>query len=713
MRLRIRHKILAAMLFLSISIFTILGLLNFFYMRKLGYFAIKESTRLGESALTDTKKALISKAEKELVDLAKDQSIITSMNLTRITSAISAAVRLYAELLSHNDDFDDVIWNQISKDKVDKGLAFSYYSVAPGIKEKDVIAEMKSVSRMNNVFKFICANNSSIQNIYVGTSSGIFFIYPWCALPPTYDARKRKWFIDAMGSDKIIWAGPYASAANNKLVLTCCKSVPGADGRPVAVIGIDIDVGVIYNDFITNQIERSGQAFLIDAKGNPLAKESFNDIFLNWQEDFHTMNILEAPNPEVRKLGSEMTARRSGIMKCDLKDKGIYYTAYAPISAADWSIAIGIPEDDIIKSTEKMEKIISGESEKSTCYIAGKITESQYIYLLLCLIAIPLIIWAGLVLSGKITEPVQVLEAGALRIGGGDLNYKISINTGDEIEELASTFNKMGDNLKVYIKNIQQITAARERMEEELKVASDIQCSMLPSIFPPFPDIREMDIHAIMLPAKEVGGDFYDFFFIDHERTKLFFCIGDVSGKGIPAALFMVMTKTLLKASALGGKSPSEILWLVNNAIEKDNAQCMFATILCGIFDLKTGKICMSNAGHNPPIAGRVPDKLSYLKIPAGMVLGPMIADRHSFTEFEITLNPGDLIFLYTDGITEAINPLNEMFSTGRLISELTRAQEYASTAELVSIVRTAVNLHAGGEAQFDDMTMLVIRFNG
>lgn len=713
MKLRIRHKILAAMLLLSIAIFVSLGLLNFIYMRKLGAFALLESTRLGESAMVDSKRALIDKAERELVDLAKDQAIITNMNLVRITSAISAAVRLYAELIAHNEDFSDVIWHQISHKKPDDEAAFSYYTLAPGVKDTSVFKEMKSVSRMNNVFKFICANNSCIQNIYIGTTSGIFFVYPWSITPPDFDARKRKWFIDTINSDREIWTGPYSSASNNKLVLSCSKSVPGIDGRPIAVIGIDIDVSVIYNEFITNQIERSGQAFLIDNNGKPLAKEAFNNIFLDWQEDFHDMNIMSAPNPAIRKLGAEMIARRSGIMKCDLKDKGIFYTAYAPVNAAGWSIAIGIPEEEILKSTAKMEKIISGESEKSNLYIAKKIYESQYLYLLLCALAVPLIIWAGLMLSGRITEPVRTLETGALRIGGGDLDHKISITTGDEIEELAATFNKMGDNLKVYIKNLQQETSARERMAEELKVASDIQCSMLPTTFPPFPGIKQIDIHAMMLPAKEVGGDFYDFFFVDPERTKLFFCIGDVSGKGIPAALFMVMIKTLMKACVLSGKGPSETLRDVNNAIEKDNTKCMFATILCGILDLRTGTIRMSNAGHNPPVAGNVPDTLKYLSIPPGIVLGPMVAGENSFAEFEVKLSPGDIIFLYTDGVTEAINPLNEMFSTGRLISELTRALKYSSTAELVTMVRSAVHIHAGGEDQFDDMTMLALRFNG
>ncbi|OGV39877.1 MAG: hypothetical protein A2020_15775 [Lentisphaerae bacterium GWF2_45_14] len=713
MKLRIRHKILAALLLLSVIIFIVLGLLNLFYMNKLGLFALEASSRLGNSAVADSKKVLVARAEKEIIDLAKDQAVITNMNLLRITSSILAATRLYAELTSHNSVFEDVIWHQISRNKPDDGMAFSYYSLAPGVKEESIMPEMKSVSRMNNVFKFICANNSSIQNIYIATTSGIFFVYPWSAAPGGFDARKRKWFLNTIQSDGMVWTGPYASASNNKLVLTCSKAVPGLDGKAIAAIGIDINIEVIYNEFITNQIERNGHAFLIDEKGNAIAKENFNDVFLDWKDEFNSINILNSKNPDIRRLGTEMIAGHSGIMKCDLQDKGTYYTAYAPVNIANWSIGIGIPEEDILSSTSKMEQEISGESTKSSYFIADKITESKYLYMLICVAIIPFIIWAGLMVSGRITEPVRTLEAGAARIGGGDLNYKISVHTGDEIEELADTFNKMSDNLKIYIKNLQQVTAARERMAEELKVASDIQTSMLPRIFPPFPDIKQIDINAMMIPAKEVGGDFYDFCFIDPAKTKLFFCIGDVSGKGIPAALFMVMVKTLLKASALSGMSPSEILRTVNNAIEQDNDSCMFATVLCGIIDLQTGLIRMSNAGHNPPIAGRVPDGLSYLSIPPGIVLGPLLAGEKSFSEFDLKLSPGSIIFLYTDGITEAMNPLNEMFTTGRLIAELTKAPEYSSTAELINMVKVSTNLHAGGEDQFDDMTILAIRFNG
>jgi len=262
--------------------------------------------------------------------------------------------------------------------------------------------------------------------------------------------------------------------------------------------------------------------------------------------------------------------------------------------------------------------------------------------------------------------------------------------------------------IKRYSENLKAETAARERIESELRIAHDIQNSMLPRIFPPFPERKEFDIFATMDPAKEVGGDFYDFFFIDNK--KLCVIIGDVSGKGVPAALFMAISKTMLKTEALRGLPPREILTIVNDALCLDNQMCMFVTVFCLILDTETGEAQYSNGGHNPPLLCGQNGSFEFINVPKGFVVGAM---EHLQCEGKnLLLKPSDTIFLYTDGVTEAMNPKKELFSENRLKESLEVVKE-KGLKDIVSNMRQEIRKHAQEEPQSDDITMLLLRYNG
>jgi len=230
---------------------------------------------------------------------------------------------------------------------------------------------------------------------------------------------------------------------------------------------------------------------------------------------------------------------------------------------------------------------------------------------------------------------------------------------------------------------------------------------MLPRKFPPFPDRDEFDIFATMVPAKEVGGDLYDFFFIDENR--LCFLIGDVSGKGVPAALFMAITKTLLRTEAKHGLSPEEVLCRVNDTLVPDNDTYMFVTIFCAVLGVRTGKVEFSSGGHNPPLILRAGTS-EYMQVPKGFIVGVM--EGIKFVKGEYTLAPGDVIFLYTDGVTEAMNPENEFFSEERLKEYLSKLTD-RSVEEIVKGVKNEIKLFVRDREQSDDITMLALKFRG
>lgn len=286
--------------------------------------------------------------------------------------------------------------------------------------------------------------------------------------------------------------------------------------------------------------------------------------------------------------------------------------------------------------------------------------------------------------------------------------FQLDIRTGDEVEELAHAFQYMTVELADYIRNLAAITAEKERIGAELEVATQIQASMLPCIFPAFPERKEFDIYASMTPAKEVGGDFYDFFLVDDNHLAM--VIADVSGKGVPAALFMVIAKTLLKNCAQTGASPRQVLERVNNQLCENNDAEMFVTVWLGILDLSTGGLVAANAGHEYPALRRAEGSFELVKDKHGFVLAGMEGSRYQ--EYDLKLEPGDTLFVYTDGVAEATDAHEELYGTDRMLKALNQMGDVGPEA-LLPGVKADIDAFVGQAPQFDDITMLGLRFIG
>ena len=355
-------------------------------------------------------------------------------------------------------------------------------------------------------------------------------------------------------------------------------------------------------------------------------------------------------------------------------------------------------------------------------------------------------VFLGMLVSGRITLPLAQITTAAEELRRGNCEIEIKHTSGDELGKMAESFRQMleaqkrkvsmaeaiagGDldaplelasdqdtlgkalrtmtiEMKSYIRNLTEVTAAKERIQSELRVATDIQVSLLPRIFPAFPDRPEFDIYATMDPAKEVGGDFYDFFFIDDNR--LCFLIADVADKGVPAALYMMVAKTLLKTEAQRCGAPDEILSGVNAILAADNENCMFVTVFCAILDTRTGEVRFANAGHNPPlVTGQ--SGFAYMTPKVGFVLGPIPDSTYECES--IVLRTGDTLFLYTDGVTEAKNPEAELYGEQRLLDALKRSPT-GNLTDMIHLIRAEVQQHANGAPQSDDVTMLAITYRG
>ena len=273
---------------------------------------------------------------------------------------------------------------------------------------------------------------------------------------------------------------------------------------------------------------------------------------------------------------------------------------------------------------------------------------------------------------------------------------------------LAESFDDLSKKTKQYISDITSITAEKERISTELSLATEIQAAMLPHIFPPYPDRNEFDIYAAMEPAREVGGDFYDFFLIDEDHMCL--VMADVSGKGIPAALFMMISKTILQSCAKMGISAAEILTRTNDALCSNNQAEMFVTTWVGILELSTGKLTCANAGHEYPVLRRAEGKFELYKDKHDIVIGWM--EGLEYEEYTLMLHPGDRLFLYTDGVPEATDAENRMFGNERMVDAL-NSDPNATPRQLLTNVREAVRGFVKDAEQFDDLTMLCIEYKG
>ena len=351
----------------------------------------------------------------------------------------------------------------------------------------------------------------------------------------------------------------------------------------------------------------------------------------------------------------------------------------------------------------------------------GKVVTLGIIYVAALIVIVifiaGLLIW--FILRGvdkSLVKPINQLSNAArsfVEDKGDEMNKEssistLNIHTGDEVETLWKSIQQMERDINDYITNLTAVTAEKERIGAELSLATRIQADMLPNIFPAFPERKDLDIYAAMTPAKEVGGDFYDFFLVDDSHLAM--VMADVSGKGVPAALFMMMSKILIQNAVLNGKSPAEALMTVNNQICANNREEMFVTVWLGVVDLKSGLLTAANAGHEKPIVKSPDGEFELFNDRHGFVIGGM--EGLKYRNYEIQLHKGSKLFLYTDGVAEATDSNDELYGTERTLGALNDSKDGEPKAVLEA-VKKSVDAFVGTAPQFDDLTMLCFEFKG
>jgi sigma-B regulation protein RsbU (phosphoserine phosphatase) len=500
-----------------------------------------------------------------------------------------------------------------------------------------------------------------------------------------YNYRDWPWYIDPK-RDGPGWGEPYFDEGGGNIVMAT-YSVPFYDnhhsGTCLGVVTVDISLEKLRKMIGNIKIYNNGYAFLLSREGMFMCHPDSLVVAKESVFSFSRKNNL----PDLEQIGRDMVAGKTGFMQYySLLLKEDCYLFHTSLGSNGWSLAMVIPEKEILADLYNLNRRI---------LIIGSIG----------LIAIFIII---ILISGGITTPIERLAEATHRIGSGEFEVSLPvIRSKDEIGELTGSFALMQDRLRKYIHDLRTETAAREKIESELKIAHDIQQGIIPKTFPPFPDRSDIDIHAALIPAREVGGDLYDYFFV--EDDILAFVIGDVSGKGVPASLLMAITRTLFRSRAQKGMKVNEIMEAINSDLCIENENAMFVTLFMGLLNFKNGELEYCNAGHNYPFILHKSRSAECLEITHGTPAG--LFNGLKYGRNNIIIHKNDCIVLYTDGVTEAMNLENELFGEERLKQALENNEHGNKVSRVTELILDEVTLFASGAEQSDDITLLVLSF--
>jgi sigma-B regulation protein RsbU (phosphoserine phosphatase) len=694
--LRIGTKILAVILIVSLFSLFFVSAVSYIEMLNLTRYSTDANTRLGINSSEKSREALKSQAEEYIVKIAREQALKCDATLAKVQSEVSSVADYLSSLYRNRKNCRGRKLPMVQETVM--GQASSKYMLAPQVtRTPELEKELLLISNAEYVCAPVFTNNPILNNIYLGTTTGISYRYSKSnAYNPQYDPRERGWYKSAMLNPNLpAWVDTYLDTYGS-ICVTTARTFADETGRPRGVVASDITLKSMQDDILSMKIGKTGYAFLLDNTGKIIAHPKYG-------EGLDT-KPLENATGDYRQAIQNIVEHQEGLTTAHVDGK-LSYIAYSKFPTTEWSLAVVMEVAEIIQPAEETRMQIDEYTSEAQTYITKTLSSVLIRLVVILAISAMVILVLSYLISKTITTPVKQLVEKVTSIGKGNLDVWIDDQGKDEIAELARAFNKMTADLKTYIANLSRVTAEKERISAELDVARKIQESMLPCIFPPFPERDDFEIFATMIPAKEVGGDFYDFFFVDGDHLAV--VIADVSGKGVSAALFMVISKTLIQNSTQSGKRPGDVFETVNNQLCKNNGADMFVTAFMGILQISTGEFVYTNAGHNPPLLKTNDGEFQWLPTEPGFVLASM--EDFRFSEKRIRLGEGDVLFLYTDGVTEAANTDNDLYSDNRLIQEL-NANKDQNVVDLLKSVRVSIADFAGEAEQSDDITMLALR---
>ena len=538
----------------------------------------------------------------------------------------------------------------------------------------------------------------------------------------SYDPRKMGWYRKAADENKPGFTGIYIDS-NGARCLTSVAPYYNA-GKLAGVVGIDCNAETLFrltdttgsgdqDDQDQDVTKQEHHRFLLDTATGSVIFSTFTEGPLAISET--VTDLRQNPEKSIARAASAMAEGQQDVMLSTVGGDD-YFLAFAPVEKPGWSYGVLNHKRTVVYPAAYARDNIVSQMKGVVGTLHDSFRSSLRWAVAVFLLMLAPLFFVSSVIAERFVTPILTLVDGVKRIAQGNLDEKVDVHRTDELALLADSVNDMAGDLKQHIQTLSQVTAEKERIATELSVATDIQEGMLPRNFREISQNKGVDLFAGMAAAKEVGGDFYDFYMLDDHRLVI--TIADVSGKGVPAALFMVISKTILKNSALSAgeeETFAEVIRRANQQLCENNEEMLFVTVFFGVLDTRTGDFTYVNCGHNPPLLRQGTDgAFTYLR-PAKKNLMLGVEEDLDFTQETLRMSPGSLLFCYTDGVTEAMNEAGEVYSEGQLQADLTGipSGNGVPVADVLAALRKDITAHAGGAEQSDDITMLAIRYTG
>jgi len=717
-KLGIRKQVQRIIFICSIVSFITVGVIALAGMFTARHNSIEDGSQMGDRAAEIAADKLENAERRRISLLARERAKVIYSQLKRMEDCTLLLARWVGDMLDNPNKYT---LQPVSFPRAENaGIITAQLELAPGA---DYDALKEEIGLVGNASAFMVrlseyAGEGTV--VALGAEEGFYIsadtesdkhLTPE-GRPLPFDPRTRPWYKKAKEAGNLVFTDIYNDLYSGQMRLGC--AVPYYRNNKfggVAVITYYLSAlsgADALADKETKVLYESDTCFIVDGKGRLLFLKDDSHIFSD--VTIGQSNMLEGKNAGLTETVKAMIAKEEGIRSVSINGKD-YLIAFSPIPEVGWSSAVAIGAGDIAATKETARQDVLAIAKKNVEGMDRFITRLILFMIAAIIISVAAFRKIGRKLGDRFSKPIMELSDGVREIAGGNLDKKLSITTGDEIEHLANSFNTMTDELKTYIENLSRVTAEKERVAAELSVATSIQAGMLPNIFPAYPERKEFDIFASMNPAKEVGGDFYDFYLID--ETHLAITIADVSGKGVPAALFMVIAKTILKNCVMMTKDVdklAEAMEKTNDQLCQGNEESMFVTVFLGVLDITSGEFIYVNGGHNPPLM-KTNGRFEYLSLKKSCMLGAM--EGMTYRAQRLVMKPGDMLFLYTDGVTEAQDTDNRLYSETRLQNVLNSEADDMNAKDVLAAIRKSVEDYAGDAEQFDDITMLGLIYKG
>ena len=673
----------------------------------------QETSERQISAMTGTTGAVIDQV------IVQNMDRITGME-AQVTDTMfrNAAIRVrmtgeYArKLLENSDRLPRAAWQGL--EAAQDGVMSVKVLLAEGVEASESEERLGLIANLSDMMVSICAAYES-DNMWFTLPEGITLMADtasgkWIREDGsfvTYDAVNRYWYRQAVEAGELVFSDLEIDHRTGELCVTCAMPVYGTDGKLLGVAGTDLFLSDMQQA-TQNSSAEGGILAVVNQQGHVIISPAEQGDF-RASTSGEAADLRESENAELAAFVREAMENRTEVRKVPLSD-GTYYMIGVPMKTVGWALIAAFSEEIAGQPVRKLEADYQAVQEEAVHTYQTKFSRGKTQMWVLLGLAVLATLAGAIILGKRIVRPLNTITRRIAELSETNMEFKMedAYRTGDEVEALAECFADVSHKTLEYLETVRQVTAEKERIGTELSLATRIQSSMLPHIVPAFPGRTDFDIIGSMHPAKEVGGDFYDYFLIDDDHLGM--VMADVSGKGVPAALFMMASKIILQSVAMLGASPAEILTRTNDAICSNNEAGMFVTVWVGILELSTGKLTCSNAGHEYPVFKRPGEDYELYKDKHAFVVGGL--EGVKYKEYEIMLEPGSRMFVYTDGVPEATNARHELFGTTRMVEALNRDRE-AEPMDVLKNVQKAVDDFVEDAEQFDDLTMLCLEYKG